>query len=97
MLGRATATARDFQAQTMTRLMSALGTMGVVPDADFLEAMQKQVEREFFIDNLLVGIHYMNVMIRWTGLAPWGFEFPFPDSLTSTFIERRTLIPTTSA
>ena len=25
------------------------------------------------------------VMIRWTGLAPWEFEFPFPGSLVSTF------------
>ena len=25
-------------------------------------------------------------MIRWTGLAPWGFESPFPGSLTSTFL-----------
>ena len=25
-------------------------------------------------------------MIRWTGLAPWEFEFPFPDSLRSTFL-----------
>ena len=25
-------------------------------------------------------------MIRWTGLAPWVFEFPFPGSLTSTFL-----------
>ena len=24
-------------------------------------------------------------MIRWTGLLPWEFEFPFPGSLTSTF------------
>jgi len=29
------------------------------------------VEREFFSDNLLVRIHYIIVMIRWTGLAPW--------------------------
>ena len=35
-------------------------------------------EREFFIDNLLVRIHLIIVMIRWTGLAPWEFEFPFP-------------------
>ena len=28
-------------------------------------------EREFFIDNLLVRIHCIIVMIRWTGLAPW--------------------------
>ena len=27
--------------------------------------------REFFIDNLLVRIHIIIVMIRWTGLAPW--------------------------
>jgi len=40
-------------------------------------------EREFFIDNLLVRIHFIIVMIRWTGHAPWGFEFPFPGSLTS--------------
>jgi len=27
-------------------------------------------------------------MIRGTGLAPWEFEFPFPGSLTSTFLEQ---------
>ena len=43
-------------------------------------------ERNFFIDNLLVQIHLIIVMIRWTGLAPWGTEFPFPGSLTSTFL-----------
>ena len=43
-------------------------------------------EREFFIDNLLVQIHFIIVMIRWTGLAPWEFELPFPGSLTSTFL-----------
>ena len=37
------------------------------------------VERELFIDNLLVII----VMIRWTGLAPWESEFTLPGSLTS--------------
>jgi len=30
--------------------------------------------REFFIDNLLVRIHFIIVMIRWTGLASWDFE-----------------------
>jgi len=39
-------------------------------------------QREFFIDNLLVQIRFIIVMIRWTGLAPWEFEFPFPGSLT---------------
>jgi len=43
-------------------------------------------EREFFIDNLLVRIHFIIVMIRLTGLAPWEFEFTFPGSLTSTFL-----------
>ena len=33
-------------------------------------------EREFFIDNLLVRNQFIVVMIRWTGLAPWEFEFP---------------------
>ena len=44
-------------------------------------------EREFFIDNLLVRVHVIVVMIRWTGLASWDFEFPFPGSLTSTFLD----------
>jgi len=30
---------------------------------------------EFFIVNLLVRIHFIIVMIRWTGLAPWEFEW----------------------
>jgi len=33
-------------------------------------------EREFCIDNLLVRIHFIIVMVRWAGLAPWEFEFP---------------------
>ena len=40
------------------------------------------------IDNPLVRIHFIIVMIRRTGLAPWEFEFPFPGSLTSTFLRR---------
>jgi len=43
-------------------------------------------EIEFFLDNLLVRIHFVVEMIRWTGLAPWEFEFLFPGSLTSTFL-----------
>ena len=43
-------------------------------------------EREFFIDNLLVRIHFIIEMIRWTGLAPWEFQFPFSGCLTSTFL-----------
>jgi len=50
-------------------------------------------EREFFIDNLLVRIHFIIVMIRWTGLAPREIEFPFPGSLTFTFLARPRLVP----
>jgi len=42
--------------------------------------------KRVFIDNLLVRIHFIIVMIRWTDLAPCEFEFPFPGSLTSTFL-----------
>ena len=31
-------------------------------------------ERDFFIDDLLARIHFIIVLIRWTGLAPWEFE-----------------------
>ena len=49
--------------------------------------MQRRwAERKFFIDNLLVRIHDIIVMIKWTGLAPWEFEFTFPGSLTSTIL-----------
>jgi len=40
------------------------------------------------IDNRLVRVRFIIVMIRWTGLAPSEFEFPFPGSLTSTFLGR---------
>jgi len=54
-------------------------------DADVSDAAApRRREREVFIDNLLVRIHFIIVMIRWTGLVPWEFEFPFPCSLTST-------------
>ena len=46
-------------------------------------------ESDFFIDNLLVRIRFIIVMIWWTGLAPWEFEFRFPGSLTSTFLAGR--------
>ena len=42
-----------------------------------------QRERECFIDNLLVRIHFIIEMIWWTGLAPWEFESSFPGSLIS--------------
>jgi len=44
-------------------------------------------EEIVLFDNLLVRNLFIIVMIRWTGLAPWGFEFPFPGSLTPTFLD----------
>jgi len=46
-------------------------------------------ERELFIANLLVQIHFIIVMIGWTCLASWEFELPFPGSPTSTFLVSR--------
>ena len=43
-------------------------------------------EREFLIDNLLPRIHFIIVIIKGTGLAPWEFEFPFRGSLTFTLL-----------
>ena len=43
-------------------------------------------EKEFFIDNLLVPIHFIIAMIRWTGRAPREFEFPVPGSLISSLM-----------
>ena len=47
----------------------------------------RAVEKEFFVDNLLVRIHSIIVMIRWTGLAPKEIKFPFSGSLTSPFLK----------
>ena len=41
------------------------------------EAKEEAEERDLFIDNLLVRIQLIIVMIRWAGLVPWEFEFPF--------------------
>ena len=45
-------------------------------------------EREILVASLLVRIHFIIVMIRLTGLAPWKFDFPFLNSLTSTFLAK---------
>ena len=56
-------------------------------------AKEQLAEREIFIDNLLVRIHFIIVMIRWTVLAPWEFQFPFPGSLISTFNQAKECHP----
>ena len=64
-------------------------TQSGVPQS-WYNPIQPHREREFFIDNLLDRIHFIIVMIGWTGLAPWEFEFPSPGSLTSTFLDNPT-------
>ena len=54
----------------------------------------KAISHPFFIDTLLVRIHFIIVMIRWTGLAPWEFEIAFPGILTSTFLGHHTNMST---
>jgi len=46
-------------------------------NAAMLLVRPSTLQREFFIDYLLVRAHLIIVMIRWTGLAPWEFDFPF--------------------
>ena len=46
------------------------------------------MEREFFLDNLLVRIYFIVQIICWTVLAPLEFEFPFPGSLIPTFLRQ---------
>ena len=49
--------------------------VGVHPPTHSLSGLK--THREFFIDNLLVRIHFMIVMIRWTGLSLWSLNFFF--------------------
>jgi len=44
-------------------------------------AVFREVFRELFIDNLLVPIHFIIVMIRWNGLAPWSLNSLFQVAL----------------
>jgi len=46
------------------------------------------LKRDLFIENILVRIHFIILIIRWTGRAPWEYEFPFPGILTSTILDR---------
>ena len=52
--------------------------LGVVA---ILTAAEQVRQREFFIDNLLVRIHFIIVMIRRTGLAPWSLNSLFQVAL----------------
>ena len=56
------------------------GQPGCLEEEGVVDAGQHRllIEREFFIDNLLVRIYLTIVIVRWTGLAPWNFS-PSPD------------------
>ena len=43
--------------------------------------LKRMSMRDFFIDNLLVRIHSIIKLIRWTGLAPWEFVCPGGDGI----------------
>ena len=49
------------------------------PASPLCSPLARTRERQFFIDNRLVRIHFIIVMIRWTGLAPWEFKSPLPE------------------
>jgi len=46
----------------------------------------RQRSLQTFIKIVDLNCSFIIVMIRWTGLAPWEFEIPFPGSRTSTFL-----------
>ena len=62
---------------------STLMTRGKLTYDEKSAVVHRVEEREFFMDNLLVRIHFV---IRWTGLAPCECEFPFSGSLTAAFL-----------
>ena len=64
------------------------GPVDVSVRESYSSPMPRALEREFFIDNQLARIHFIIMMIRWSGIAPWEFEFPFLGSLTSTFLQQ---------
>ena len=53
-----------------------------------VDALQREKAVRQSESSLLTTYRFIIVMIRWIGLAPRKLEFPFPDSLTSTFLDR---------
>ena len=52
-------------------------------------ATEEMVHAQFlrkYVATVQVRILFIILMIGWTGLAPWEFEFHFTGSLTSTFL-----------
>ena len=64
-------------------------------EREFTFVPEKVRERDFAIDHLLVRVHLIIVMIRWTGLSPWRVEFPFPGSRTCTVLHEKVPHPAT--
>ena len=57
----------------------APGGVGLV----FLVLFECVMRKSFLLTTYWSENHFIIVMIRWTGLAPWEFEFPIPGSLAS--------------
>ena len=71
---------------TLRDFKSSVGHIKTSKSAKVVHAGPEQ--SEFFYDNLLVRIHFITVMMRWTGFTPWDLEISFPDSLASTFLTK---------
>ena len=69
-----------------SRLDPFLIDSGPVPEGTYW------TESEILIDNVMARNDCIIVVIRWSGLAPWVFGFPFPGSLTSTFLSIEDLV-----
>ena len=39
-----------------------------------------RTEKEFFIGDLLVRIHFITELMQRTSLMPWMFDFPLPEA-----------------
>ena len=69
------------------RVPSWIGSAGIIGQLDKWVVWTRHDEQKpVLVGEELVRIHFIIVMIWWTGLAPWEFESLFPGSLTSTFL-----------
>ena len=85
----------DFRAKVLQNLLGCPLFARKLPHRMFVTRVTRfehllpsigQENKELFVYVLLVRIHFIIVMMKWTGLALWQSEFPFPGSLTSTFL-----------
>ena len=63
--------------QTLNYVHGRLREDQLLPLQRHCQAAPHLSNREFFIDNLLVQIHFIIEMIGWTGLTLWEVDIPF--------------------